>query len=285
MGRVKKNTKQTRSFGASRSKRKRGRKKVLEAVLMKQPECTRRAKCSTAQKDRVEAGLHGANVLQAKAKAASATSSQDDNSEVKTGFSKKLEYLVNISGVHSPAEHCDDDAPEYGFVDIQCMNKIMAEAPEVCPECDCRDRVFIHLSGDDNGFAMRLVLRCQDCQSVLAKGFSSCRIEGPHSAFDVNKQSVFAMRVIGCTYSEINKFSVYMNMPGSMHHTTHITTMKTLEKELSDTIVETLRFYGDVVKAAHEQNQCPNQVFERSVSAMMVPGRGISGARRLAWGS
>jgi hypothetical protein len=134
MGRVKKNTMQTRSFGASRSKRKRGRKKVLEAVLMKQSECTRRAKCSTAQKDRVEVGLHGASVLQAKDRAA--TSSQDDYSKVKTGFSKKLEYLVNISGVHSPADHCDDDAPEYGFVDIQCMvNTIMAEAPEVCPEC------------------------------------------------------------------------------------------------------------------------------------------------------
>jgi hypothetical protein len=121
--------------------------------------------------------------------------------------------------------------------------------------------VFIHLSGDDNGFAMRLVLRCQDCQSVLAKGFSSRRIEGPHSAFDVNKRSVFAMRVIGCTYSEMNKFSVYMNMPGSMHHTTHIATMKTLEKELTDTIVETLRFYGDVVKAAHETEPMPESGF------------------------
>jgi hypothetical protein len=249
---VKKNTKAHRKFGSGRSKRKRGRKKnvISTAVVRKTGADTRRAKCTVVQKERLAARASGSS--DATAMEAVEAGSSTSTEVVKVRFTKKLEHLANISGVHSPMEHSDPDAPQYGFADVRCINEMLVKAPEKCPDCDSTRKEFIHESGDDLGFAMRLYVVCGDCECTLGKGFSSRRIEGPNSAFDVNKRAVFAMRSIGCSYSDIDRFSIYMNMPGSMHHTTHITAVNKIEKELMDTIVETLRYWGDAAKKARE---------------------------------
>jgi hypothetical protein len=254
MARVKGRSKETKNFGKGRKKKRRGRKSKGE---LPDPAQTRRVKNTIAQDKRVQPLREKRDErlvqhVQAHAPSTSSEAVPPPPLDLKVAFSKKLETLADIGGLHSPAENADDDAPQYGFVDIRCLNKMMMESPKPCPSCNNQERHFIHVSGNDNGLAMRLYLICTSCEEVLATGYSSQRIEGGNSQFDVNKRVVFAMRGIGCSFSELERFTMYMNMPSAMHHSTYITTTKNIRTELEDTIAEVLRFYGDAVKKAYE---------------------------------
>jgi hypothetical protein len=78
------------------------------------------------------------------------SSSKRDNLEIPT----RKKY---IGGKRLPREFATADAPEYGFVDMLCLNKILVETSAECPKCDSQRREVIHMSGDDNGFSMRSV--------------------------------------------------------------------------------------------------------------------------------
>ena len=245
MGRVKVDTKRASKFGKSRSKKKRGRKPGKKGELPGPGESRREKNC-VAQVARVQ------HLRERRAERIIQGPEGDEVSEpVCVAFTRKLRSLARVGGVHSPEELVDDGAPSYGIVDIQCLNDMLREAPSSCPVCESSDRFFKHSSGNDNGMAMRLYLICKDCNEVLNTGHSSRRIEGGHSQFDVNRRVVFAMRAIGCSFSELNRLSVYMNMPSAMHHSTHIATVKNIETDLEDNIVEILRFYGKAVHKAH----------------------------------
>lgn len=259
MARTKSKTNETKNFGKGRKKNRRGRKSVkfIQAQSeLPSPLHTRKVKNRTAQNERVKPLLEAREerLVSSVQQPSASTSGEHQPAPVplQVAFTKKLEALANIGGMHSPTENTDDDAPQYGFVDIKCFNKIMAEAPNHCPTCNNQQRHFVHLPGNDNGLAMRVFLVCSSCEEVLARGYSSRRTEGGNSQFDVNKRVVFALRGIGCSLGELEKFSMYMNMSSAMHHSTYIATAKNINAELQNSIVEVLRYYGEAVKKAYD---------------------------------
>lgn len=270
MARTKTGTKTTHSFGKSkRSSRKRGRKPGNKRnPVNNDSDSDNNAQASTGPSTLafpLGPNLHGykgtrrekASIIQMqRVKEMTEAKNTDEDSEhglsAPPAFTKKLTALAEVGGMHCPTEVAQLNAPEYGLIDLNCLNAMMVKAPEMCPECGGRQFVFRHIAGNDNGLAVRLYLVCGECEVVLVKGHGSQRIEGPHSAFDVNRRTVFSLRAIGCAYSEMDRFSRLMNMCSSMHHSSFTSTVKSLESDLEGLIVETLRFYSKAVKNAYK---------------------------------
>jgi hypothetical protein len=167
-----------------RSTKKRG-PKAQDGHKMPDPQNSRKAKNAAAQAERVKE-------LREKR---DERLSEGVEGQFQVAFTRKLQSLAAVGGLHSSDANASADAPEYGLVDIVCLNKLLAEAPDHCPSCNSQERCFVYHSGNDNGLAMRPFLVCQGCDSVLTKGYSSRRIDGGNTQFDINKRSVFAMRM------------------------------------------------------------------------------------------
>ena len=126
--------------------------------------------------------------------------------------------------------------------------------PLVCPQCNVAGLSV--LSTDAKGYAVHLLLTCDNCGVTLSSEYSSPQIaagDNPtRQPYVINHLAVLAAREGGMNHTGLVRLTSMMNVKGGLHHTTFNTISDTIKQKLVyGTAYDTLVESRSIVRRVH----------------------------------
>ena len=101
----------------------------------------------------------------------------------------------------------------YRIIDMTILSGIFNEFQ--CPICEHTTLSLIEDAKQKKGLSACLFIKCDKC-NYRKEFYTSSRVKGGKSSFDINRRTVYTMRTLGHGHAGIENFCTLMNMPKPM---------------------------------------------------------------------